>query len=332
MRNLIFALPVLLILLWGTGCGGNSFYDDSGNWVIRQNEIPAYSSEYDVFFLYPSQVRQTPGAGMNWKQEGLTTDIRHYVTAMTSGFSARNARVFSPFVPQLGHEDYIRLMEKRQNAPEEGDFMKTGLEPAIRHAVLALKYYLKHYNQGERPFVLVGHEQGAVILYEAMKQTSAITPGKGFAAAYFQGLPAVTPQKIREDFGSRSITPACGRYDYGVIAVCNTGASGTAGGCVINPLNWHTDTVPAGAEENPDSLFYSRTSRKVQHVPHFCGAVANPEKGIVLLTGVPADARLKLNEQAFHSDVWGVFSGGISRNADERVREWLFRQQLNKAK
>ena len=332
MRHLIFALPVLLLILLSVaGCSGNSFYDDSGNWVIRNNDIPEYSSEYDVFLVYPTQAGKTSGSVLNWKQEGVTNEIRCYVSAMTSDFARHNVRVFAPFVPQLGHEDYLRLAETRKDAPEECDLMKTGLESAIRHTVMALKYYLKHYNQEQRCFVLVGHEQGAAILYEAMKQTAAVTPEKGFAAAYFQGLPAVTQEKIRRDFGSRGISPAAGRYDYGVIAVFNTAASGGAS-CVINPLNWHTDAVPAGAEENPDSVFYARTNGKVRHVPHFCGAVADPAKGIIRLTGVPADARVNLDDRTFPSDVWGVFSGSIGRNAGERVREHLFRQQLNGAK
>ena len=326
-------------VLFAAGCGGSVFYDNSRNWVIRNNEIPAYSSDYDVFYLYPTQVRHTSGTNLNWFQEGLTDTIRHYAGIMTADLAKYHVRIFSPFVPQLGFDSYSKVLEERNQAAEDFAYRKTGLEPAIRHAVLALRYYLKHYNPGgARPYVIIGQGQGAVILYEAMKEVSDVTPEKGLAAAYFQGLPGVTAETVRHDFHSRGIVPASGRYDYGVIVLFNTSLPGAAsasvapGSCVINPLNWRTDAQPAAAELNPGSTFCLRPGGRLRQIPRYCGATVDPEKGLVLLTGVPDRPKFQLGEQSFPSDAWGVFAASISRNAGERIREYLFRHQLKTAK
>lgn len=337
MRMKVFAVLVLPVLAWlaGAGCAAD-FYDDSRNWVVRNSEIPAYSTEYDVFFLYPSQI-ETSVDTLNWTHGGLSENIRRYVLSMTMNLDSGRTRVFSPFVPQLGFKEYRRLLETRAKDPERFDFFDSPLAPAIRHTVLALKYYLKHYNPDDRPFVLIGQEQGAVLLYEAMKHVSSISVKNGFAAAYLQGMPGVTAKTILRDFGSRGIRPASGPYDFGVIAVFNTRLPGEKGdpvadACVINPLNWCTDATPAKPQQNPVSVFYLRKAGKTRTIPHFCGAAADPGKGVVFLTDLPPKSGKELRESVFPSEVWGIFSGSIGLNAEERIHEYIFRQELRSAK
>lgn len=339
----------LTLAVLAGGCAGKAFYDDSRNWAIRNNEIPGYSSEYDVFFLYPSQIEHTSGETLNWKHEGLEGQVRRYVYAMTNDLARFHARVFSPFVPQLGFDSYRRLLEERARDPEDFSFRGGPLEPAIRHTVLALEHYLKHFNPDGRPFILIGQEQGALILYEAMKRVSDVSPKNGFAAAYFLGMPGVTKEKVLDDFGSRDIAPASGRYDFGVLVFCNTQLPGEKAGaapdekaeaasnekaeaapgcCVINPLSWQVDEAPAPARTNPESTFYLRSSGLPRDIEHFCGAKVDLKRGVVLLTELPEKVRWELRESVFPSDAWGLFAGSISRNAGERIREYLFRRQL----
>ena len=209
---------------------------------------------------------------------------------------------------------------------------------------MALKYYLKHYNSDARPFILVGLGQGALIMYEAMKECSRIKPKNGFVAAYLIGLPGLSADQIKRDFRSRGILPASGQYDAGVIIVCNAHLADRydprgfirTSDYSINPLNWRTDAVPAGASLNLGAVFYARTARKasqkIRVIPQFCGAVLDTKHGGLVLTGIKTPETLHLSEFIFASDIWGVFMRNIYANARERAVEFNFKRDLDSAK
>ena len=200
----------------------------------------------------------------------------------------------------------------------------------------ALNIYFGHYNTCGHPVVFYGHEQGGLVLYEAMKRCRKVNAGNGFVAGYFFGVPGVTREEIKSDFGGRGIKPAKRRDGVGVMVFCNIRTPGeplehtlaTPKGAVINPLNWRTDATPADRSINPEAVFFDRKQQnpllKVKKVPRFCGAVVDPENGLVNLTGVPKDCKFKLNEGIPFSDAWGLFSKCVSRNADERVAMFRF--------
>ena len=335
----VFMSAVLIVV----GCSGSLFYENPANWVISDSSTPAYSVEYDMFFLYPSQVKKTAGETYNWMHKNHFEDTYHYVKKHTSDQVQQTARVFSPFVPQLGFDRYMELLKARQADPAKFDYSESPLAPAVNHTVMALKYYFQHYNPDARPFVLVGLGQGALILYEAMKECSRIKPKNGFVAAYLIGLPGLTAEQIRHDFRSRGILPASGQYDAGVIIVCNAHLPDQYNSrgfirpsdYVINPLNWRTDSVPAGAALNLGAVFYARTARKasqkIRVIPKFCGAVLDTKHGGLVLTGIKPQNILQLSEFIYPSDIWGVFMRNIYANARERSVEFNFKRDLDSA-
>ena len=329
-------------LLCCAGCAADHVYELDSNWVVKDNAIPAYFLEYDVLFFYPTQVEHADGGVLNWMQGKIAEELQRYVKNHASDLFQKRARVFSPFLPQLGFDRYDELVAACREDPECRQDRKSPLAPAIDHAAQALQYYMAHFHgDSGRPFILIGQEQGALILYEAMKRCSDIRPDNGFIAAYFQGLPLADEARIRRDFGSRGIVPAQGARDLGVIAVWNTECPGAASGaslarngnCVINPLNWRTDAEPAEPERNPESVFYNvlekRLALRRAVTPHFCGAAADPERGVLILTRLPAaaPAPAALGERMFPSMAWGIFAGALRRNADERVAEYLFQRR-----
>lgn len=342
-RRLFQSAGLMVVFSIGAGCSGIPFYENPSNWVIRESATPSYSADFDMFFMYPSQVRKTAGETYNWMHKNQFEDTFRYVKTHSSDQVQQTARVFSPFVPQLGYDRYIELLKARQAHPEKFDYSGTPLALAVKHTVMALKYYLKHYNPDARPFVLVGQGQGALILYEAMKECSKIKPKNGFVAAYLIGLPGITSAQIMEDFGSRGILPASGQYDSGVIIVCNAHLPGQqdfrgfsrTSDYVINPLNWRTDSVPADPALNQGSVFYAksarRTSQKIRVIPRFCGAVVDTKNGGLILTGIKPQNQLHLTEFAFASDIWGIFMRNICINARERSIEFIFKRDLDSA-
>ena len=330
-------IGMVLSALRAGGCA-TSEYEIAENWAVLDSDTPVYLAEYDVFCLEPSQVEKGIDTHVNWLQGTVGDDIRREAMQRLAAYFGPKIRLFAPFVFQMTYESYRELLAAKEAAEEPIDYMDTPLAPAIEDAVEALRYYLKHCNHVGQPFILYGAGQGAVILYEAMKQCSDITPKNGFIAAYFLGIPDITAERIEHDFGSRGIKPARKFNDVGVIAVCNTRLPGeplekTFGGpgqYVINPLNWRTDETPAEPEENlgavlPDSG--GPRSGSFKTIPRFCGAAVDPENGVVNVTHIEPPYKWRLGEREFRSDVWGLFAVNIRENAEDRVRMYILRQR-----
>ena len=324
------------LLLLASGCS-TSMYEDSENWALIDNDTPVFASEYDLIFLYPSCEEKAESGYLNWISGGIGRDLRSYVRLVISAQFGSRVRVFSPFVPMLNFEEYDAIIDEFQkDKRSDFDFYHTKLKVPIDYMVKALDAYFSHYNTDNHPFVIYGHEQGALVLYEAMKRCHKVKPGKGFVAAYLFGVPGVTNEEIRSDFWRRGIKPATRSDSISVIAICNPRSPGEppektmtmSGGAVINPLNWRTDATPAGKKMNRGAVFFdkkeSNPTLKVKRKPKFCGAVADPENGIVTLTEFPEKCPFKVGSRQFDSGIWGVFSANVSRNARERVSMYRF--------
>ena len=319
-----------------TGCS-SSIYRDQSNWAVIDNDTPAFFAEYDLIYLYPTQELEPEGGYLNWVSGHTGDELRRYVQAIISAQFGQRVRVFSPFVPMLGFREYGAILDEyKQKRDSSFDFYGTSLKVPIDYTVEALDTYFSHYHAGGHPFVIYGQGQGALILYEAMKRCKKIDPAKGFVAAYFFGVPGVNADEIAADFGSRGIKAANKRDGVGVVAICNTRLEGAPlektlalpNGAVVNPLNWRTDAAPAPAELNPGSLIVNRKepnpAHRIKVEPKFCGATADPENGVVNITGVKNASKFILEEHRFGSNAWGLFSKSVSQNARDRVRMYNY--------
>jgi len=323
-------------LTLGAVVGCSSMYDAAGNWAVLDSDVPEYASEYDVFYLYPSTQKACKGMYLNWHYADVSSKIRRQVRLPLERQFGPRVRVFSPFVPQLGFEQCHAILKDAEAKEWKVDWYDTDLQAAIKCTAEALSYYLS-IKSTSHPFILMGDGQGALILYEAMKRCSAVKPANGFVAAYFFGIPGITPERIADDFGGRGIKAATEDSDVGVIAVSNLRLPGdrlentfaTRGGAVINPLNWRTDATPAAPKEHVGAVFYdpneANFQRQVKVYPEFCGAVADPENGLVELTDMSPKGRKFIHSRQFGSELWGVFGMCVSRNANLRVRMYDLR-------
>ena len=335
-RGFLLAGLGAILLTAVSGCS-SSMYNETENWAIIDSDTPAYFVEYDLIFLYPSQEEVAENGYMNWIYGNIGDEIRRYVRLVIAAQFGARVRVFSPFVPLLGFNEYESIMtEFKKDRQHHFDFYKTRLQVPIDHMVDALNTYFRYYNTDGHPFVVFGQEQGALVLYEALKRCSRVNPKNGFVVGYFFGVPGVTNEEIIEEFGGRGIKPASKSHGAGVIAICNTRCEGTpikdtlamANGAVVNPLTWNNSTSPAGRKMNPGALFFNRNehnpAHKVRIVPSYCGAAVDSKNGIVTLVGVPPADRPGLSETRFSSNVWGIFAKSVSRNARERVLIYKF--------
>ena len=326
----LFLLAVSILFF----CGWKALnYQYPGNWLLCQEQ--KQGTLYDVFYVYPTLHSGKKSPLMNLHDPATRSKALAFATAQTE-FFGNDARIFAPCIRQLGFAQiklggdlHSWLNEIRIfNGKKFGKSLRHGAQDTIN----ALHHYLKYWNKG-RPFILFGHSQGAMDLYEALYKIPEINVQKGFTAAYLIGLPMITKEQIRKDFAKRNIHPAANANDCGVIIVWNTQSKDVRkspfarkGTFVINPLNWKTDPTPATAAENLRSDLYrywQKDPAKQKEVrKNLCGAVIDPEQG-ALIVDLPEnsefDAKGMMGKGIFHScDIW-LFSGAIVRNAKERV-------------
>ena len=106
----------------------------------------------------------------------------------------------------------------------------------------AFRHYLKHLNN-QRPFILAGYSQGAMILLELLKEMDKQTYSR-MIAAYAVGVSI--PKEVANAIPH--LIPAQAADDLGV-TICYNSAKNAAGTIpifdnntiAINPVNWRTD-------------------------------------------------------------------------------------------
>ncbi len=311
---------LLAVLAVSTVCAWKSLnYASPENWIICEKEKSG--AAYDLFYLHPTLSSNPNRIFLDRNDAKIMQKVRLFAGAQT-GIFAKDARVFAPFVRQL---EFHRITKSLQ--PENNRDFLTGVSDAQN----ALRYYRRHYRRG-RPFILVGHSQGAMELYVLLKEEIKNGHMDGFVAAYLIGLPQVTTEKIRTDFRESGVRPARGAEDTGVIIVWNSQSKDAVnsiftvkGGYCINPLNWKTDGTPAAAAENKGSFFYDYRDSSVKTARHLCGARVDPEKGALIVdlpSAVPWHGSGFLGKGVFHiNDIW-FFAENMRENMLLRVRQY----------
>ena len=308
-------------------------YDDAANWAICEADKPG--TDFDIFYVYPTLFADKNQKYMNWRDNPkLRAKTVAFAKAQTGIFGSK-ARVFAPFVRQLEYNRCLAELKPDRDwrAPREtGLDYHLGIMLGAEDTRAAFQHYLDHFNHG-RPYILIGHSQGAMDIYLMMLMPQEVVALKrGFVAAYLIGLPRLTANEIAADFSGRGIVPASGETDLGVIIGWNTQAPGVDNPrftgnktYCINPLNWRTDATPADKAENRGAFFYDYRNGSTRTVPNFCGARIDAARG-ALVVALPVngqyDARGFMGKGVFHmNDIW-FFAGNIRDNAELRVKKW----------
>ena len=311
------------------------------SWLIAEKN--KQNTEFDVFYVHPTLLKDAQNPFPDFSTPRVLERLKGFSAAQTGVFGS-SARVFVPAVRQL---EFSRCMKEMNatgwdNIPENSQRYQ-----AVLDTVAAFRHYLKYWNpQGRRPYILLGHSQGAMDLYELLRQVPEITPQRGFVAAYLAGLPRITARKIEADLGIRGIFPARDEGSYGVVAVWNTQSSGcranpftVSGGYGINPLNWRTDTLK-GTEKlhrgislfNHKNMRFSTVALPDGKAP-VCSARLD-DRGGLIVENLPEEAKklyVAKDGGAHAGDFW-LFAGNIVENARLRVSLYQQKAELEKAK
>lgn len=326
----MFCLPLLAVA--GAAVMGEPLnirpldYTRNENWIVNESAASLADKPCDLFYIYPTLTADKTKPLMDLGDEKVSHKTIGFATAQIELF--KNTRPFAPYVRQL---EYHRSMEHLLGQKSYAEYMEVG----INDAVGAFRHYLKEWNGG-RPFVLFGHSQGAMNLYEILKRCPEITEDRGFVAAYLLGLPNITASTIRADFATRGITAAVCENDTGVIVGWNTQTPdaenpvySTKNGYVINPLNWRTDETVATSNENIGAVFYNYRElnplRRHGRKAHFCGARIDAAKG-ALIVDLPSnsawDAHGYVGKGVLHMNDFWFFAENLISNVQVRTTAW----------
>ena len=310
-------------------------YASKKAWLIAEKN--KQNTEFDVFYVHPTLLRDAAKPHPDFSNAKVRARLKGF-SAAQAGIFGNSARIFVPAVRQL--EIGRCLAGDLRTNPQ--------LQPGIEDTVAAFRYYIKHFNPGgRRPYILMGHSQGAVDLYELLKLAPEISPARGFVAAYLPGLPKITAKQIESDLGGKGIIPARDEGSAGVVIVWNTQLAGAKntfftmpGAYGINPVNWRTDTFKSDKKQHKGMVFFDH--RKLSPVAFMtrdgkaAGCTARlDENGGLIVDEVPEMA-LKLysgfGKGVLHgADIW-LFTGNIVENARLRVRLYQQKKELDRAK
>ncbi len=290
--------------------GQNIDYTDYRNWAVYTAADQAEKS-FDVFYIYPTLVADKNIPLMQWDRK-TREKVIPFAQAQLSGL-APYANLYSPFVRQLEYYRCLAALKADQAADQ------TGMVQGIQDTVRAFRYYLTHLNRG-RPYILLGHSQGALDLVMLLLMDRNIRTSRGFVAAYLIGIP------LKKESAGFPLPFAKGERDIGVVITWNTQTaeaeeslfSGKGTYC-INPLNWKTDSTPATAEQNPESMFYDYKTGEKTYRKNYCGAVIDPEKG-ALITDAPCGN--EMGKGIHHRNDLYLFYRAMTENMRLRADEW----------
>lgn len=318
MKKAPLALLLLLLVLLA-GCTGTSdsgtttqsLYAGPGNWAYLEADQPKSA---DVFFLCPTVFQGSQEVtNMPLDDRDVRESFQGAIN-MEKGIYVQDCRLFAPYYRQMGLALYALSPEDREPY----------LEAAYQDVRDAFLYYLDHYNKGQ-PIILAGFSQGADMCIRLMKDCFAQEElQEQLVACYAIGW-SLTQEETDQ---YPQLKPACSEEDTGVVITFNTEAESVSDSpmvpagtktLAINPLNWATDSTPAGKEENLGACFTDYSGSIVTEIPQFTGAYLDPSRGTLKVTDVDP-ATFPPGLSLFDSGVYHVYDYQFFyRNLQENV-------------
>ena len=192
---------------------------------------------------------------------------------------------------------------------------------------------------GDRPFIIAGHSQGAVLATRLVHERISATPlQERMIAAYLPGSP-IRPGMLGE-------VPLCEAptrtgcavswhargpdYEPNGFELESTRPDTMADRACVNPISWTTDGTPAPATANAGAIFFDTETPKIK--PVFADAQC---QGGTLLVSKHGDLERDfkstillwvMGPDNYHPVEYQLFYLDIRANAAARTQAWLDRQ------
>lgn len=295
-------------------------YSISAHWL----SVPtAVNKRVDVFYLYPTAWQKVKATDPNICAIDNPSMLKGSKGAFGRQATAfeKEANIYAPYYRQADAEYTLSL------PPAGRDKVMRGIP--MHDAVAAFEYYIKHYNKG-RPFLLVGHSQGANLLLYLLSDYLGTHRDvyKRMIAAYVIGY-TVTQAYLDQN---RHLKFATGPDDTGVIVSYNTQSPNVAkganpvvldGALAINPITWTRGQTLATTAQGLGS-FMPDTAGVFSRVPQYADARIDTTKGVVVCsTADESTMKLGFGPGIFHSYDFPFYYYNLRANAAERIAKFL---------
>jgi pimeloyl-ACP methyl ester carboxylesterase len=318
--KILFAVAILPLTAVLTACGSGpaaTDYSQSAHWV----SLPAAVKPVDIFYYYPTVWDDSSSlpAICAIDEPSMRSKAPQALAVQASAF-APVGNLFAPYYRQansspIDREDII------------------GGTPTT-DGIAAFDYYIRHYNNG-RPFILVGHSQGANILSNLLAQYMSQHRDvyQRMIAAYIIGYSVTDDYLTAHPY----LKFAQGPDDTGVIVSYNTEAPDVAPGAnpvlyagvgrVINPITWTTDATEAGTAQGLGSFMPNPQTGQFQQVPQYADAKIDKDRG-VLIAAAPNENLMfamsgTLGKGVYHSFDVQFYYFNLQANAANRAAKFL---------
>jgi hypothetical protein len=297
-------------------------YSVAAHWLALP-VTPVPSFPVDVFYLYPTAWTSTDS------NPQICAIDEPSMLQQAPGAYARQATAFET----VG--DIYAPFYRQDNLSSVDRWNVIAGIPTL-DGTAAFDYYIRNYNHG-RPFILVGHSQGATVLTNILSGYLAQNPAvlARMVVAYVVGSP-ITPAFLAENPHLRF---ASGAVDTGVIVSWNTEGPGVVPGTnpvlygevglVINPVSWTRTSDAVPASQGLGSLMPNLAEKAWVPVAQVCDAQNDLANGVVICTTAPQGLMDLVDEASgfpkgvYHTFDIPFFYANLRQNAAARVQAYL---------
>ncbi len=296
-------------------------YSKTENWL----SLPVNGSKnVDVFYVYPTAWYKSDSLEPNFcavDHPMMLNGSRNAFDKQATAFETAG-NIYAPYYRQADAGYTLSL-------PTDERWAVIDSIPA-KDVIAAFDYYINNYNN-EKPFILVGHSQGAQVLLILLNKYMPHHPDvyARMVCAYVIGYPVTTGYMNANPF----LKFAEGADDTGVIVSYNTQSPSVAPGAnivmandiglVINPINWKRDQTPATAEESLGSYMPVDDQGRFGFTPHFADARINSAKGVIECSSVDENAMYQISGAmgpgVYHSFDISFYYYNLRENAQLRA-------------
>jgi len=293
----------------------SSKYADAYYWASLPTSI---DKNVDVFYAYPTVYFDAEPPNMDISNDKNRQDVIDKMNEQM-GLYAPYANIFVPYYQQMYRDGFNDL------PAEEASQL---LDVAYQDVANAFKYYMTNLNEG-RPYILMGHSQGAGILIDLLrKEFQNEEYMNKMVAAYTTGVSVMPSDTV--DYPWIKIAQASN--DLGVVITYNTldyqhfeSSSFQTGALCVNPLLWTTDTTYAPKTKNLGAVWTDSTGTITKEIDQFTDAQIRYDGALEVTTPNPDDYYDPDRQPygAYHDYDQIFFYKNLQQNVGERIDAFL---------